>query len=107
MRVTAITYAPVKGLGLAHVDEVELEPTGVRENRRFHLIDDDGRLINGKFAGTPVQVAATADHDGTSLSLRFPDGSVQDGPVTLGEPVETNFYGRPVAGPHGQRTIAE
>ena len=55
--VTSITYAPVKGLGLTHVDEVELELTGVRENRRFHLIDDDGRLVNGKFAGTLVQVA--------------------------------------------------
>ena len=58
-----------------HVDEVELELTGVRENRRFHLIDDDGRLINGKFAGTLVQVAATADHDGdvalTPLSRRL------------------------------------
>ena len=96
--MTSITYAPVKGLGLVHVDEVELELTGVRENRRFHLIDDDGRLINGKFAGTLVQVAATADRDGESLSLRFPDGSVQDGPVTLGDAVETNFYGRPVAG---------
>jgi uncharacterized protein YcbX len=96
--VTAITYAPVKGLGLVHVDEVELERTGVRENRRFHLIDDDGRLINGKFAGTLVQVAATTDRDGESLLLRFPDGSVQDCPVTLGDAVETNFYGRPVAG---------
>jgi len=56
--VTSISYAPVKGLGLVQVDEVELERTGVRENRRFHLIDDDGRLINGKFAGTLVQVAA-------------------------------------------------
>src|SRR4051812_16795025 len=96
--VTSISYAPVKGLGLVSVGEVELETTGVRENRRFHLIDDDGRLINGKFAGTLVQVAATADRDGTTLTLRFPDGSIEDGAVTLGEPVETNFYGRPVAG---------
>ena len=98
MNVTSITYAPVKGLGLVHVDEVELELTGVRENRRFHLIDDDGRLINGKFAGTLVQVAATADREGESLSLRFPDGTVEAGPVTLGNAVETNFYGRPVGG---------
>ena len=98
MIVTSISYAPVKGLGLVQVDEVELERTGVRENRRFHLIDDDGRLINGKSAGTLVQVAATTDRDGESLSLRFPDGSVQDGAVTLGDAVETNFYGRPVAG---------
>src|SRR6187399_3242463 len=96
--VTSIGYAPVKGLGLVQVDEVELERTGVRENRRFHLIDDDGRLINGKFAGTLVQVAVATDRDGESLSLRFPDGSVQDGAVTLGDAVETSFYGRPVAG---------
>ena len=96
--VTSITYAPVKGLGLSHVDEVELELTGVRENRRFYLIGEDGRLVNGKVAGPLVQVAATADHDGTLLVLRFPDGSTVDGPVELGAPVETNFYGRPVAG---------
>ena len=95
MNVTSITYAPVKGLGLVHVDEVELELTGVRENRRFHLIDDDGRLINGKFAGTLVQVAATADRDGASLSLRFPDGSVEDGPVTLGERRRDQFLRPP------------
>ncbi len=96
--VTSITYAPVKGLALSHVEEVELELTGVRDNRRFHLITDDGRLVNGKVAGTLVQVAAAADRDGTTLSLRFPDGSTLDGDVVLGDPVETSFFGRPVAG---------
>jgi uncharacterized protein YcbX len=96
--VTSITYAPVKGLGLADVEEVELELTGVRDNRRFHLITDQGRLVNGKVAGTLVQVAAVADRDGTTLSLRFPDGSTLDEAVALGEPVETSFFGRPVAG---------
>ena len=96
--VTSITYAPVKGMALGHTDEVELELTGVRDNRRFYLITDDGRLANGKVAGTLVQVAATADRDGSTLALRFPDGSILDGDVTLGDPVETSFYGRPVAG---------
>jgi len=101
--VTSITYAPVKGLGLAHVEEVELELTGVRDNRRFHLITDQGRLVNGKVAGTLVQVAAVADRDGTTLSLRFPDGSTLDEAVALGEPVETSFFGRPVAGRRSRR----
>ena len=96
--VTSITIAPVKGLGLVDVGEVELEPSGIRQNRRFYLIAADGRLVNGKVAGTLVQVAASADRDGTTLSLRFPDGSAVEGPVALGEPVETNFFGRPVAG---------
>ena len=104
--VTAISYAPVKGLGLRQFDEVELELAGVRENRRFYLIGEDGRLVNGKTAGRLVRVSATADHDGTQLALRLPDGAKVDGPVELGSPVETNFYGRPVtgrivAGPYG------
>ncbi len=54
--------------------------------------------MNGKVAGQLVQVAADADLDGTTLALRFPDGSVLEGPVVLGDPVETDFFGRPVAG---------
>lgn len=96
--VTNIAYSPVKGLALSFHDEVELELTGVRDNRRFHLIADDGRLVNGKVAGTLVQVVAKTDPDGTSLALRFPDGSVLEGEVGLAAAVETNFYGRPVAG---------
>src|SRR3954466_8108609 len=97
-RVAWISYAPVKGLGLSSADEVDLEPNGLRENRRFHLIGDDGRLVNGKLAGSLVQVGAASDRDGTSLALRFPDGATVDGGLQLGEPVETSFYGRPVAG---------
>lgn len=96
--VTSITYAPVKGLGLARVEEVELELTGVRDNRRFYLITNEGRLVNGKVAGPLVQVVAAADRDGATLSLRFPDGSALEGTVALGDPVETSFFGRPVAG---------
>ena len=38
-RVTRISIAPVKSLGLVHPDEIELEPHGVRGNRRFWLVD--------------------------------------------------------------------
>ena len=98
MTVTSITIAPVKGLGLRQVDEVELEHTGVRANRRFYLISDDGRMVNGKAAGPLVQVAATTDPDATALWLGFPDGTVVEGHVELGAAVETSFFGRPVAG---------
>ncbi|MEI7759481.1 MAG: MOSC N-terminal beta barrel domain-containing protein [Thermoleophilia bacterium] len=96
--VTTISYSPVKGLALSFHEEVELELAGVRDNRRFHLITDDGRLVNGKVAGKLVQVAATTDPDGTWLSLRFPDGAVLEGSVDQGAGVETDMWGRPVAG---------
>jgi len=96
--VAWITYAPVKGLRLQSLDEVELGPTGAPGDRRFHLVAEDGRLINGKFASRLFQVSAESDPEGTALTLRFPDGSMLQKEVALGEAVETSFYGRPVRG---------
>jgi uncharacterized protein len=96
--VVAISYAPVKGLALAQFDEVELDSVGVRANRRFYLVTDDGRLVNGKVAGHLVQIRSSADADGTVLALTFPDGSVVTDDVVVGAPIETSFFGRPVHG---------
>ena len=93
-RVAWITVAPVKGLALVHRDTVRLEPFGVRENRRFHLIGEDGRLLNGKQLEPLVQVTPAWDEDAGTLALRFPGGGVVAGEVELGEAVVTNFYGR-------------
>jgi len=96
--VAWISIAPVKGLALVHPDEVLLEPFGVRENRRFYLVDGKGRLRNGKHAGRLVQVVPSYDEQANSLRLDFPDGLVVDGEVEVGETVTTVFYGRPVTG---------
>ena len=96
--ITSIAYSPVKALALGFYDEVELELTGVRDNRRFHLITESGRLVNGKVAGKLVQVVATNDLDSTSLSLRFPDATVVEGGIRLGGATVTDFWGSPVAG---------
>jgi MOSC domain-containing protein len=95
--VAWITIAPVKALGLVHRDEVELEPFGVPENRRFYLVDEDGRLVNGKTIGPLVGVVPDYDADSGRLALRFPDGSVIAGTVEHGEPVATTISRRPVA----------
>jgi uncharacterized protein YcbX len=96
-RVAWISIAPVKALALVHPDSVELEPHGVRENRRFYLRDADGRLVNGKRQGRLVQVAPEWDERAGTLALRFPDGRVVAGEVAVGEAVTTDFFGRPVA----------
>jgi uncharacterized protein YcbX len=93
-----ISIAPVKGLALAHPREVTLEPYGVAENRRFYLLDEDGRRYGLIRDGRLVQVEAETDAEGARLSLRFPDGSVVDGDVEPGPPVTTDFHGRPVEG---------
>ena len=97
-RVAWISVTPVKSLGLVHVDEVQLEHFGVRGNRRFHLVDTDGNLINGKRHGPLVQVRSEFDEAAGTLTLRFPDGEVVSGEVELDGEVTTNFWGRPVSG---------
>jgi len=92
--VAWIHVAPVKGLAIVERDEVFVEPFGVRENRRFHLIGEEGRLLNAKQLGPLVRVAAEWDEDIRRLTLVFPDGSRTAGVVELGEAVSTNFYGQ-------------
>jgi uncharacterized protein YcbX len=92
-RVAWISVAPVKGLALAQREEVLVEPFGVRENRRFHLIGGEGRLLNGKQLGSLFGVAAEWNEDARRLALTFPDGTRVEDEVELGQPVATNFYG--------------
>ena len=96
--VVRISIAPVKGLALVHPDEVQLERTGVFENRRFHIVDADGRRYNQLRNGALVQIEQTYDSERERLTLTFPDGTVADGAIGLGDEVTTDFYGRPVHG---------
>jgi uncharacterized protein len=93
-----ITIAPVKALGLVHRDEVDLEPFGVRENRRFFLVDDDGRMMNGKMIGPLVRVVPDYDDETGRFALQMPDGEVVEGEVRVGGKVVTQISRRPVAG---------
>src|SRR4029453_9034213 len=77
---------------------VELEPFGVLDNRRFHVIGESGRLLNGKQLGELQQIAAHLDETESAVRSRYPDGSVAEGNVELGEPVTTSFFGRDVHG---------
>ena len=96
--VSRISIAPVKGLGLVHPESVVLELHGVRENRRFHIVDADGRRFNQLRNGALVQIRPEYDAAAEHLTLRFPDGTVAEGEVALGEQIVVDFYGRPVAG---------
>jgi uncharacterized protein YcbX len=99
---TAVRFsiAPIKGFALEHPAEIELSETGVAEDRRFFLIDDTGRVVDGLLAGRLVQIGAHTDRDGRTLRLTFPDGTVLEDEVRLGDAVVTSMYGRTV---HGHR----
>ena len=92
--VARLSIAPVRSLGLVHPDAIELTERGVAEDRRFYLIDGDGRLVDRLVSGPLVQVAAWTDPDARTLRLELPDGTRLAGDVELGEAVETPIYGR-------------
>jgi uncharacterized protein len=94
--VSQINVAPVKGLALVHPDEVMLERAGVAENRRFHVVDENGRRYNQLRNGQLVRIRPEYDSETERLTLQFPDGTVADGEVALGEEIVVDFYGRPV-----------
>ena len=98
MQVARLAIAPVKGLGLVHPDEIVLARDGVRNDRRFYLVDPDGRLINNKTCGELLQVRPKVSDDASRLTLVFPSGESVTGEVAPGAAVETSFYGRPVTG---------
>jgi uncharacterized protein YcbX len=105
-RIARISIAPVRGLGLEHPDSVDLTDVGVVEDRRFYLIDDEGRHVDQLVSGALVQVAARTDPDATRLGMTFPDGTVIDELVELGEAIETTIVkrtaiGHVVVGPWG------
>jgi hypothetical protein len=98
MHVSRLAIAPVKGLALVHPEQVVLGRDGVGNDRRFYLVDPDGRLVNDKTCGELVQVRPAVSEDAARLTLTFPDGESVAGDVALGEAVATSFYGRPVTG---------
>jgi uncharacterized protein YcbX len=95
----------VKALALAHVEEVELREDGLEGDRRFFLVDDDGRLVNDMGKHGPLQlVRAEYDPSAASLTLHLVDGTVVAGEVNRGEELITSFHRMPkqvrrVAGP--------
>lgn len=94
LRVARFSIAPVRSLGLEHPDEIELTEVGVVEDRRFFLADDTNRLVDRLVVGELVQIATHTDAGATRLRLAFPDGTVIDDEVTLGEAIETPIHGR-------------
>ena len=99
-QVVRISIAPVKSLGLVHPDEVDVGHGGVAGNRRFWLLDEDGRLFNNKRNGPMVQIRPEWDETTRRLALTFPDGRVVEGTVELGEAVAPEMYDDPIPSRH-------
>ena len=80
--VTCLSTTPVKGLRIQRRDAVELDRVGASCNRRFYLVDERGKMVNGKVIGPLAAVVSEFDPGSDSLTMTFPDGERVAGTVT-------------------------
>jgi uncharacterized protein len=66
----------------------------VRENRRFYLVDERGRMVNGKQIGELSELHAEYRDAERTLTLTLPGGEHVSGPVRLGGEIDTRFFRR-------------
>jgi uncharacterized protein len=93
--VTGLATAAVKGTRVRGVQQIELGPRGARGDRTFFVIDDRGRMMNGKNFKTLQTVVADYDANTGMLTLSFPDGTRAAGEVQLGDAITTSFSSHP------------
>jgi len=93
--VTALATTPVKGMRVREVEAVELGDRGAVGDRVFYVIDDRGRMMNGKDFKHLQTVVADYDPAGQALTIGFPDGTQASGEVQYDGAVTTRFFGHP------------
>src|SRR4051794_32204802 len=96
--VSWIHVAPIKGLAIQELQEVELGALGVENDRRFCIVDPDGKLLAAKRVQRFVTVRPHFDRDMASLVLEMPDGSHVSGAVRLGDAITVSFSRRQAPG---------
>ncbi len=85
MHVERLSLTPVSGTHLNTVGAVELTRWGAARDRRFYLVDEEGRLFDS--VRRPILTSVRADWDGAVLTLTLPDGTTVADEPRLGEAV--------------------
>ncbi len=74
--VETLRSSPVKGLALTAVPALELVDGGIRGDRRFVLVDGDGRVRYGAELDGLARISATWEESSSTLSLHGPNGPI-------------------------------
>jgi uncharacterized protein len=92
--VARISVTPVKGFALTHPGDVELTRDGVVGDRRFLLVNADGKRLRSSLTAWPIVVSGEYDAATELLRLRFPDGAVvEDSALGSGPVREWDYHG--------------
>jgi uncharacterized protein YcbX len=94
--VAWLHVAPIKSLQIQERKRITLTSRGVEEDRRFCIVDEEGRMLNAKRVAAFISVRPEFDDALTELTLHLPSGERVRGPIELGDPVTVSIYRRAV-----------
>ena len=113
LTVARLSTTPIRGFALHHPSAVEIGPHGVIADRRYTMLDENGRIFDGTKMGALVQLRAELSEipGGEQLTIRFPSDEEISSVVELGLPRQVEIYGRrftarPVLGPWNEALSA-
>ncbi|MCB9639433.1 MAG: MOSC N-terminal beta barrel domain-containing protein [Myxococcales bacterium] len=78
--IKAIWRYPIKSILGEQLSQIECEPRGLKEDRRFAIVNPQGKIASGKdtrrffHLDGLFELSASTQEDG-SIQIRFPDGS--------------------------------
>lgn len=97
--VSRLAIAPVKGMRLQGISEVQLGQHGVTGDREFLVIGEDSQRLLTSRVPELMQIEPTWDRVRNVLALGFPDGDVVRDMPEPGVPAITRMYdGREIPG---------
>ena len=96
--IRSIHISPVKSLSLSEVGSVHVGSQGIENDRRFLVLDSDGKVVTQRQIGKLTQVKSEYSVDSDELMLTFPDGGVVTGQPSPVREIATMLWGRVVAG---------
>ncbi|HEY8826124.1 MAG TPA: MOSC N-terminal beta barrel domain-containing protein [Candidatus Limnocylindria bacterium] len=96
-RVAWIHVAPIKALAIEELQQVQIDRLGVENDRRFCIVDAEGRMLNAKRVHRFIAVRPHFDDATRGLVLDMPDGTTVEGAIEFGRATRVSIYGRSVA----------
>jgi uncharacterized protein len=97
--VSELAIAPVKGMRLQCISEIQLGQHGVTGDREFLVVGADGQLLLTGKTPALLQIEPAWDRIRNVLTLGFPDGDVVQDTPEPGDAATTRMYdGREIPG---------
>jgi uncharacterized protein YcbX len=100
IRLVALDVHPVKSTAVRPVGHADVEAWGLRDDRRWMVVDDEGECLTAREERSLLTITAdtpsTAPEIGSALRLRAPGHEPLELDLPSGDPLPVTVHGRPL-----------